>query len=298
MRQLEVVAVSDDGNHVLLAGSEDAARATHQLRIDNRLVAAINGELDDDAEHRESELSPKEIQARLRAGDTVEAVAKAARIPVSRIMIYATPVISERARIVDQARAARLRRSRGQESTASLGSVVTKRLAEITALRPETVEWSAKRREDGAWVIGLSYAARGGSRTALWLWRPSGRELTALNALGTRLGAQEDAATARPRRKRPAPAPAVKRRPRARPPAAAVKAAPKKAAAKKVATKRTAAPKRTPAAAKPVRKGPRPQPRQAPMLEVPEKKNGRVPIPSWDSVLLGVGSPTGGRRRS
>ena len=67
MRQLEVVAVSDDGTHLLLAASEDAARATHQLRIDNRLVAAINGELDDDAEHRESELSPKEIQARLAA---------------------------------------------------------------------------------------------------------------------------------------------------------------------------------------------------------------------------------------
>ena len=42
------------------------------------------------------------------------------------------------------------RRPRGQESTASLGSVVTKRLVEITALRPDTVEWSAKRREDGA----------------------------------------------------------------------------------------------------------------------------------------------------
>lgn len=296
MRQLEVVAVSDDGTHVLLAASEDAARATHQLKIDNRLVAAINGELDDDDEHRESELSPKEIQARLRAGDTVEQVAKAARIPVSRIMIYATPVISERARIVDQARAARVRRPRGQESTASLGSVVTRRLAEITALRPETVEWSAKRREDGAWVIGLSYAARGGSRTALWLWRPSGRELTALNALGTRLGAQEPEGAPRRKRPAPAPAPAVTRKAPARKPAVARASAAKaasKAAAKKAAPKRA-----TKAAAKPVRKGPRPEPRQAPRLEVPDKKNGRVPIPTWDSVLLGVGSPAGGRRRS
>jgi hypothetical protein len=311
VRQLEVLSVSDDGNHVLLAASEDAARATHQLRIDNRLVAAINGELDDDAEHRESELSPKEIQARLRAGDTVEQVAKAARIPVSRIMIYATPVISERARIVDQARAARVRR-RGHESTASLGTVTTARLTEIAGLRPETVEWSAKRRQDGAWVIGLSYAARGGSRTALWLWRPSGRELTALNALGTRLGAQEEPGGSRRKRTAPAPAPPAAA-PKRRTPTARKAAAPAKPAAKrsagKTATKRAATPATAPtpaprkrtakAAPKPVRRGPRPEPRQAPSIATPEKKNGRVPVPSWDSVLLGVASPAGrGRRRS
>lgn len=309
MRQLEVMAVSDDGNHLLLAASEDAARATHQLRIDNRLVQAINGELDTEDEHRESELSPKEIQARLRAGDSVEQVAKAARIPVSRIMIYATPVISERARIIDQARAARLRRHRGPESTASLGSVVTKRLAEIAGLRPETVEWRTKRRPDGAWVVELSYAARGGSRTAQWLWRPAGRELTALNPLGTRLGAQEPPAA--PHRKRPAaPAPAARTTTPRKPAAKRAAAAPARRTVKpaaKPATKSTpkATPKSTPKATSKATPRPKPakrqrrEPRPAPMLEPPEKKNGRVQIPTWDSVLLGVASPTGrGRRRS
>jgi hypothetical protein len=313
VRQLEVMSVSDDGNHILLAASEDAARATHQLRISNRLVQAINGELDADEEHRESELSPAEIQRRLRAGDSVEQVAKAARIPVSRIMIYATPVISERARIIDQARSARLRKPRGPESTASMGSVVTKRLTEIAGLRPETVEWRTRRREDGAWVVEMSYAAKGGSRKAMWLWRPNGRELTALNALGTRMGAQ-DAATV-PRAKRAA------RAPKPRTPAtrkAAPAAAKPKPAAKRTAAAKPAAPKRTvkSAAVKPARpkpaatsnaatasrskpvKRPRPEPRPAPQLEPPEKKNGRVPIPSWDSVLLGVASPTRGRRKS
>jgi hypothetical protein len=153
----------------------------------------------------------------------------------------------------------------------------------------------------------MSYAARGGSRTALWLWRPNGRELTALNALGTRLGAQEPAAA--PVRKRPATAPAT---PARRPPAAskpkqksaAAKAKPaaKRAATKTAATKRRvkAATTAKPAAkrAKPAPKRPRPEPRQAPTLDIGEKQNGRVPIPSWDSVLLGVASPAGGRRRS
>lgn len=308
MRQLEVLSVSDDGNHILLAASEDAARATHQLRIDNRLVQAINGELDTDEEHRESELSPAEIQRRLRAGDSVEQVAKAARIPVSRIMIYATPVISERARIIDQARAARVRKPRGPESTASLGSVVTKRLTEIAGLRPETVEWRTKRREDGAWVVEMSYSAKGGSRTAMWLWRPSDRELTALNALGTRMGAQEPPAAPARKRTAPAasPAPAPKpRTPAARKPATTAKPAAKRATAKRAAAVPVPAKRATKAAAPmkkaPARKAakrPRPEPRPAPMLEPVEKKNGRVPVPSWDSVLLGVASPTRGRRKS
>ena len=76
MRQLEVVAVSDDGTYVLLASDENAARATHAVRIDNRLQAAIRGELDDSDERRESELSPRDIQARLRAGESAEEVAQ------------------------------------------------------------------------------------------------------------------------------------------------------------------------------------------------------------------------------
>jgi hypothetical protein len=224
-------------------------------------------------------------------------------------MIYATPVISERARIIDQARAARVRKPRGPESTASLGAVVTKRLAEIIGLRPETVEWRTERREDGAWVVEMSYAAKGGSRTAMWLWRPSGRELTALNALGTRMGVQEAPGAPRPKRVTPAPAP-TPRAPAARKSAAAKpkpKPAVKRAAAKPAVPKRTAkaAPAKSAATARAVKatrakpaKRPRPEPRPAPMLETPEKKNGRVPIPSWDSVLLGVASPTRGRRKA
>lgn len=278
VRELEVLSISDDGNHVLLASSEDATRATHQVRITNRLVAAINGELDDEDEHRESELSPKEIQARLRAGDSVEQVARAARIPTARIMIYATPVISERARIIDQARAAKVRRPRGPESTTTLGNAVTHRLTEVAGLQPETVEWTAKRREDASWIITVSFAARGGIRTAQWLWRPNGRDLTAHNALGSRMGSLE---TVTPSRKRPATAkPAAVRRTVAKP-----------------STKRTSSSRKT---IKPAARAPRPEPREAPVRAQVKTADGRVVVPSWDDVLLGVTSSSAsrGRRRS
>ncbi|HZQ36490.1 MAG TPA: septation protein SepH, partial [Dehalococcoidia bacterium] len=185
MRQLEVVAVSDDGGYVLLAGDENASRATHAVRIDNRLHAAIRGELDDSDERRESELSPRDIQARLRAGETTEAVAKAAKVPIARVMRYAGPVLSERERIVDQAQAAFLQRSRGPAASTPLGAAVEKRLAGTAGLRPETIVWDARRRDDGAWVVVLNYSARG-ARSALWLWQPAERALTSLNTLATR----------------------------------------------------------------------------------------------------------------
>jgi hypothetical protein len=379
MRQLEVIAVSDDGGFVLLAGSEDAARPTHQLRIDDRLHAAVRGDLDD-GEPRESELTPKEIQARLRAGESVEDVAKAAKVPVQRVMRYAGPVISERDRVVDQARSAKLHRSRGPEAETALGAVVEQRLAATAGLRTETVRWDARRRDDGAWVVSLSYSARGGNRTAQWLWQPSGRQLTSLNALGTRMGTED--ASASPRR-RPAATRTAPRRAGARPVAkrtAAKRATVKRAAASRTAAKRTAtkrvtatgaagkrtttrrsapkpaAPKRaaaprtttaTPAARRPATPGraskrvapsgvaakragapaarakraapartrvstPAPvaakrttpsRPRRSaapPIVEpVTKRTNGRVPIPSWDDVLLGVQRPAGrGRRRS
>jgi Protein of unknown function (DUF3071) len=301
VRQLEVVAVSDDGTYVLLAGAEDAVRATHAVRIDSRLQAAIRGELDD-SERRESELPPKEIQARLRAGESAEQVAKAAKVPVARVLRYAGPVISERERIVDQVRAAVLQRARGPELSMPLGEVVEKRLAATAGLRPETVDWTARRRDDGAWIVDLSYVAKGGSRTASWLWQPAERELSSVNALATRIGAEESP----PRRGRVAAKPAAKRTPaksNARKPA-------KSAAAAKTATKTAtkAAAKTAAKAATPARKVAEPPPPK-PAARKPRRKprvfeppviaptGGRVEVPSWSDVLLGVQSSAAPRGR-
>jgi hypothetical protein len=291
VRQLEVVAVSDDGTHVLLASAEDATRATHSVRIDGRLHAAVRGKLDDSG-RRESELSPKEIQARLRAGEGAEQVAKIAKVPVARVMRYAGPVLSERDRIIDQARAAVLQRPRGPQSTVPLGAVVEKHLFETVGLRADTVAWTARRRDDGAWIVVLSYTARGGVRTASWLWQPSERALTSINALATRLGAEDV-----PRTKRAAAKRATAKR------ATAKRAAPKRAAAKRAAAKRAAAKPATKTAA--AKAAPATAPRRAAGKSVAASKpvksaNGRVVMPSWSDVLLGVQAPATarGRRRS
>ena len=236
MRQLHVLGVSDDGDTLLL-GTSAKGKVTHRLSLDNRLRQAVRGQLTAPGSDRaESVLSPKEIQARLRAGATPDEVAKVARVPVARVLPYFAPVEAERERIVEEARSAVLHRSRGPHSTQPLGTVVDARLRELDGLKDDSVAWTARRRTDGAWVVRLTYGARGGQRRAEWLWRPAGRELTALDSSATRLAAE---AVATPKRKT-VRRPAVAKK--------AAKAPVKKAAAKKPGAKKAAAPARKAAA--------------------------------------------------
>jgi hypothetical protein len=273
VRQLHVLGVSDDGDALLLAPSRDGGKPSHRIALDERLRAAVRGHLTATGDKAESALSPKEIQSRLREGATPEQVAKAAQVPVARVMPYAAPVIAERERIVEQARGAYPQRHRGPAGTAPLGESVDAHLRELAGLKPETVEWSARRRYDGAWIVSVAYSARGGKREAEWLWRPADRTLNPLDAAASRLTA--DAAPATRRRSRPAARPATSTR------TAAPRRA-KKAAKSKPATKRTA---RT--AAKPVARKAKaaPAPRSAAKTVKPVRTTARpAPKPAAKAV--------------
>jgi hypothetical protein len=278
VRQLHVIGVSDDGDALLL-GPGAKGKPSHRLPLDDRLRAVVRGQLSalNPSDRAEIALTPKEIQARLRAGATPEEVAKAAQVPVARVLPYAAPVLAERERIVEQARAAVLHRSRGPAGERPMGEVVDLHLADVA--KPDSVEWTTRRRKDGAWVVSLSYAARGGRRTASWLWRALERDLTTMDPAASRLATEESAtakkrparraATTRPSAKKAAK-PAAKRAPAkkatksAKPAAKKSTAKPsaKRATAKPAARKSTAAapkratasrPTRTAASAKPAR---------------------------------------------
>jgi hypothetical protein len=128
----------------------------------------------------ESALSPREIQARLRAGATAEEVAKAAGIPVGRVQRYETPILAERARVVSEARSASAPGPHRQTPGRPLGALVDDRLQQEDA-DPESVEWEAKRRPDGTWLVTLSMTARGPVR-ASWTWDPSARRVRPADA--------------------------------------------------------------------------------------------------------------------
>ncbi len=176
MRELHVVAVSEDGRYVVLASSKGATKGSHQVRLDARLLAAARGELGADTGH---DLSPKEIQARLRAGESAEQIATSAGMTLSRVERFAGPVAGELARTIDQAREAFVVRGRLGRSAVSLGAAVDAALAEHA--RPDSVVWTTRREEDGRWRVQVDWTARGRARSAAWFFEPHRRLLEAVD---------------------------------------------------------------------------------------------------------------------
>jgi hypothetical protein len=329
VRQLYVVALSEDGRSVLLATSRSAKTGGFSVLLDDRLAAALRGDLPRPGEEqvRDSGVTPKEIQARLRAGESPEQIAASAGVPVARVERFAGPVLSERERIIDEARATYVSRSRRGPSTLPLGDAVDAALAETSGLRPESVTWTARRLESGHWLVQVSYVARARTRTSSWVYEPHTRSITASDAASAALGHAGDApapsrqkasATARPAAKKPAAKkPAAKKAPAKKAPAkkaparkavatkpAAAKTAAKQAkqaAAKQAAAKppakqaaaKHAAPKKRAAPVSPptLRVVPPPaEPVQEPPRPVAKKRAAgeRAHVPDWADVLLGA----------
>ena len=211
MRELHVVAVSSDGKHLVLSPTKGSLKGSYLLPITPRLRKAIKGELrrpDEPAAPppADSLLSPAEIQARLRAGQTPERVARAAGVPVERVTRFYGPVLSERARIIDEVRDAVLTRARRGASAAPLGDSVRANLVAKNATVPDEGAWDALRRTDGCWVVRLELVSRGRERRVEWVWDPTAREVTAVDPYAAALAYVDKPLVRRSPRPRKAPA--------------------------------------------------------------------------------------------
>ena len=122
MAHLTLVGVSDDGRRLLLVSD---AGVEFTLDIDTRLRAALRGDtarLGQLEIQMDSTLRPRDIQARIRAGETPEAVAQAAQTSVDKIMAFAAPVLAERQHVADRAQRSSVRRRNGAEQPAGSGA--------------------------------------------------------------------------------------------------------------------------------------------------------------------------------
>ena len=170
MQELRFVAVSEDGRYAVLAIPGRSARFT--LPIDERLRAVALGQTSRLAQYEievESPLRPKEIQARIRAGETVEEIADAAGIAVERVRWFEGPVLAERAYAADQAQSASVRRQGDATPGPRLGEIVTERL-KLFGADPEDAQWDAKKRGDGSWLVQLTFISGGRLHTAEWIF--------------------------------------------------------------------------------------------------------------------------------
>lgn len=167
MRPVRFVAVSEDGQALVLA---DEVGRLLALPRDDRLVEALRPEaqggqvIHPTSGAAQPSLSPRDIQSRIRAGESADDVARIAGVPVDRVLRYAGPVLQERAMLAQHARRTRLRNS---ESGASLAEVADGRLAQH-GVDAEKISWDAYRRDDGSWRIVATWPSGKATAQAVW----------------------------------------------------------------------------------------------------------------------------------
>jgi hypothetical protein len=188
VRELRAIRVSDDGKQILLTettgtqGADAPPDAAFHIPADDRLRAMLRPRPTTTENRPESALTPREIQARLRAGETAEEVAEAAGIPVVRVARYEAPIAAERVRIVDEVRRATAPGPHRVSPGRQLGGVVDDRLTE-DGLDPVMAQWLARRRPDGTWLVTVDLA----DHHAEWSWDSQARRVRAHDGGAQRL---------------------------------------------------------------------------------------------------------------
>jgi len=118
-------------------------------------------------------LSPRDIQNRIRRGESPEQVADASGMAVEKVRGFAVPVIAEREYVVEQARITSVRRLHATGAPGMrLGSLVDAALAAQGA-SAESAAWDSWRREDGRWTVIV--APEGDAGPATFLFDTKGR---------------------------------------------------------------------------------------------------------------------------
>ncbi|MGZ6787968.1 MAG: septation protein SepH [Nocardioidaceae bacterium] len=173
-QDLTFVRLTEDGSRLVLVGGTGAE---FTLVVDEKLRSALRGMATRDGrleKTMESTLRPRDIQARIRAGESPEDVAAAAQTTVDRIMGYATPVLAERAHIAERAQRASVRRKANEGPARLLGDAVAEQLR-ARNVDPASVEWDAWRREDGRWTLVADYGVGGSGSHAEFVFDAPGR---------------------------------------------------------------------------------------------------------------------------
>jgi Protein of unknown function (DUF3071) len=171
MRPVRFVALSEDGHAFVLA---DEVGRLLALPIDDRVSTALHTEPGGGTAtavapvatvaEAPPALSPRDIQARIRSGESAEDVARIAGVPVDRVLRYAGPVLQERAMLAQHARRTKLKSA---EKTSTLADVVDNRLGQH-GVDAEKIAWDAYRRDDGTWRIVATWPSGKATAQAVW----------------------------------------------------------------------------------------------------------------------------------
>jgi hypothetical protein len=274
VRLLTVVGLSADGSSLLLRDGEDAfAVDLAEVTAAQRPPPAPGGD-----GPPPTPPSPREIQQRIRHGETAEHIAEVSGLAVAAVDRYAGPVIAEREHQADRARAAEV-------DGRPVGELVAEHMTRHGE-EPSAVVWDCWLTDTAKWEL----TARAGRQLVRLRWDSAARRVKPLDEGGRQallLGpASEDAlgAVLRPLstpRAEPPPPPA--RAPEERPPLFEDVALFDDAALDQT-------PETEPAPEPDPAPEPEPEPEPEPVATMarPPARRGRAAVPAWDDIATQV----------
>jgi hypothetical protein len=303
MHQLRLVAVSEDGSYAILAVPGRGGRFS--LPIDDRLRTVARGQFSRLAQYEievENPLRPKEIQDRIRAGETAEEIADAAGVPIERVRRFEGPVLAEREYRAQEAQRATVRSPGDSGPGPRLGEIVAERLAEL-GVAPDDALWDSRKRSDGNWQVQLAFSLGGRPQAAEWIFDPRRRHVVPDDDDAARLCLPDDDLPAiRFGGRGPATATVTPIAPRlggsaahhpdqrgsALPPVPAAAPAPSAQSGTPVPASREPDGERRRAEFEPAAADGNPNPaRERPVRKAAGSRSRRASVPSWDEIMFG-----------
>lgn len=196
MQHLRIKGVreAEEQDDLILA---DESGTEYALPVDEALRGAVNraahrpARTQEGGAQRTGPLSPRDIQAWMRAGATIEQVVADSGLDAAHVERYAGPVQAERGYIAQRARGAEIAPASTAEqhrvafgdAAATLEAMVSVRLR-AAGVDLRSLTWDAWRREDGRWKVLCWFDAHGATGDAPtppaeWIFTPESKHLLA-----------------------------------------------------------------------------------------------------------------------
>jgi len=209
VQKLHLVGFTTDLEGLIFSARKGAKSGGFLVPLDDQLLGTIaeaerirNGESGDKRKSHageqprhdrptDSRLTPREIQARLRGGQSIAEVAAEARVDPEWVERFAVPVVAEQARMVGRARSSTYSKARLGQSTQDLATSVRWNLADKGGgLGTDVFDegWGAFQVQGEIWMVRFRYTSRGRQQLAEWEFDAGAGNLTARNRLASELG--------------------------------------------------------------------------------------------------------------
>lgn len=175
---------TEDGLLILATGSGER----FALAIDDVLQREIRRARRRDDDKPRVTVSPREIQAHIRAGLSAAETAELLGIGIDDVARFESPVLAEREHIVGQALAVPVLIGSEVEPDAqpTFGAAIREKLADVAASDERWASW----KDETGWIVKLEFTAADVSHDARWSFDPRRSALSPLNADATQLSRQ------------------------------------------------------------------------------------------------------------